>query len=198
MKRLLLFAFVLLAGASYVSYTTVPTRNTDATHFDTIIVLGVPANKDGSASPGEMARVDEAVREFHAGRAGHIILSGGAAWTPVPEGPVMAKAAVAAGVPVEDVLIEDRSMNTVQNVYYSHEIMQQHGWTSAEVISEASHLPRAALILERYGFQWRTHPCGWPSNKSVLGRAGWYTYEALRVAGIRWFGFRPNSYLPSR
>ncbi len=199
MKRLLLCAFVLLVGvlALYGTYTTVPMRNTDATHFDTIIVLGVPANKDGSESPDEKTRVDEAVREFRAGHAGHIILSGGAAWTPVPEARVMAKAAIAAGVPAEDVLVEDRSMTTIQNVFYSHEIMQQHGWRSAEVISLPNHLPRASLILARYGFQWSTHPCGWPPERWAATKAAWYGYEALRVAGIRWFGFRQSSFLPS-
>jgi uncharacterized SAM-binding protein YcdF (DUF218 family) len=35
--------------------------------------------------------------------------------------------------------------------------MRSHGWGSAEVISSASHLPRAGLILSRLPLKWRTH-----------------------------------------
>ena len=200
MRRLLwvLSAALALAVAVYVSYATVPMRNTDASHFDTIIVLGVPANRDGSESVDEKTRVDEGVREYRAGRAGHIIMSGGAAWTPVAEAQVMARAALAAGVPAEDIVIEDRSMNTIQNIFFSHAIMERRDWRSAEVVSSPNHLPRAALILARYGFQWTTHASGWPPKMGGVEKAGWYVYEALRVSAIRWFGFWKTDYLPSR
>ena len=35
--------------------------------------------------------------------------------------------------------------------------MKAHGWSSAEVISEACHLPRAGLIFSRLPIQWRVH-----------------------------------------
>jgi len=56
-------------------------------------------------------------------------------------------------VPAEVVLVEGQAQNTIQNIYYSEKIMAAHHWTSAEVISSASHLPRAALILKHYSFQ---------------------------------------------
>jgi hypothetical protein len=62
------FALVLIAIAvvAFV-YRTIPTRNTDLTHFDTIIVLGTPANPDGTPSPEQRERTLEGVREFKAG-----------------------------------------------------------------------------------------------------------------------------------
>jgi uncharacterized SAM-binding protein YcdF (DUF218 family) len=189
--------FVVLAASVCVSYLTVPMQNTDATHFDVIVVLGVPANQDGTESVDQKTRVDEGVREFQAGRAAHIIMSGGAAWTPVAEAKVMAAAAVKAGIPAEDVLSEDRSMNTIQNVFYSHHIMQQHGWRSAEVVSSPNHLPRAALILAQYDLKWKMDGGGWPPKITIVEKAGWYVYEALRVSWIRWFGFSKTTYLPS-
>ena len=128
------------------TYKVIPLENTNATHFDTLIVLGCPAELDGSPSAEERERVMEAIREFRAGRAGHMILTGGAAHNQFVEAEVMARMAVAAGVPASAVIVEGKAMNTIQNIFYSDRIMQQRGWTSAEVVSSPSHLPRASLI----------------------------------------------------
>lgn len=61
----------------YATYETVPSRNCHLTHFDTIIVLGSPALPSGQPSPEERTRVGEGVKEFKAGRAGHMIFTGG-------------------------------------------------------------------------------------------------------------------------
>jgi uncharacterized SAM-binding protein YcdF (DUF218 family) len=192
---------VLLGLAVWVSYATLPTGNTDATRFDAILVLGVPANWDGSVSPEERSRVMEGVREFRAARAGHMILSGGAAHNPWVEGAVMARFAEEQGIPAEDVIVEGRSLNTIQNIFYSRKIMEQHGWKSVEVVSSASHLPRTALILEQYrgeaGFTWRTHAARWPKEYGWERIAVIYAKEMLETTVLRWFGFRRSRFLPN-
>ena len=82
-----------------------PTQR-DATHFDTLIVLGSPADPDGKPSPEQRERVMEAVREFRAGRASHIIVSGGAAHNQWSEAGTMARIAESAGVPSQDIVPE--------------------------------------------------------------------------------------------
>ncbi|ADW69249.1 YdcF family protein [Granulicella tundricola] len=114
---LFLFVMTLAVIAAMVTFEAMPTHNTDATHFDTIIVLGWPTAPDGKASKIQTARVMEAVRELMAGRAGHIIVSGGAAHSQFVEAEAMAKVAIEAGVPQEDVIVEGRAMNTIQNIY---------------------------------------------------------------------------------
>ena len=191
----LVFAAV---GAVVATYETVPTHNTDATHFDTLIVLGSPADPDGKVSPEERERVMEAVREFRARRAGHIIVSGGPVHNEWTEGDIMARLAVAAGVPPEDVLVEGHARNTVQNIFFCHQIMQAHGWTSAEVVSSPSHLPRTGLILQHWRFAWRTHASRWPPEYERKRIAPYYLYEALGTTVLRWFGYRPSPFLPCR
>ena len=191
---------VLLVGASAIvmTYETVPTHNTEATRFDTLIVLGSPADPDGKASPEERERVMEAVREFRAGRAGHIIVSGGPVHNEWTEADIMAGIAVAAGVPAEDVLVEGRARNTVENIYYSHQIMEAFGWRTAEVVSSPSHLPRAGLILEHWQFGWRTRASRWPPEYAAKRIAPYYVYEALGTTVLRWFGYRPSPFLPGK
>ena len=155
------FTFVLLLVGVYL---TIPTRNTDATHFDTIIVLGYPAQHDGTPSPEQRERVLEGVREYKSGVASHIIMTGAAAHNQYVEAHVMAELALSQGVPASALIEESQAQNTIQNLFYSAQIMKQHGWNSAEIVSSPSHLPRAALIVNalnidqpNLSIQWRTH-----------------------------------------
>src|SRR5580704_5636103 len=185
-----IFALVLLAIAiAVVVYQGIPTHNTDLTHFDTIIVLGTPANPDGTPSPEQRERTLEGVREFKAGVAPTLILTGGPAHNQFVEAHVMATLAIAQGVPPSAVIEEGQAQNTIQNIFYSERIMAQHGWTSAEVVSSPSHLPRTALILEHYPFNWSTHPAPWPAEYAFWQRLTHYSIEAEYCLRLKILGF---------
>jgi uncharacterized SAM-binding protein YcdF (DUF218 family) len=189
---------ILSVAVVFTTYETVPAHNCKLTRFDTIIVLGSPALLNGQPSPEERERVTEAVKEFKAGRAGHMIFSGGAAENLFVEGQVMATLAEAEGVPTDNIVIEGQSQNTIQNIYFSNKIMEQKGWTSAEVVSSPSHLPRAGLILEHYRFQWMEHASRWPPEYSRRWIATVYAEEIAETMILRWHGFPPTPFLPLR
>ena len=192
----LLAALVITITTTVVVYRTIPTHNTNLTHFDTIIVLGAPANLDGTPSPEERERTLEAVREYKAGVAPSIILTGGPAHNQFAEAHVMATLALTQGVPPSAVIEEDQARNTIQNIFYSQRIMAAHQWTSAEVVSSRSHLPRAALILEHFPLAWRTQPAPQPYEYNFYQRAVRYTVEAQYCLVLRLFGFHKTHFLP--
>jgi uncharacterized SAM-binding protein YcdF (DUF218 family) len=199
MKRLLAGLGLLILISSLilvVTYGTVPAQNCNLNHFDTLLVLGNPTLESGQPSPEERERVNEAVREFKAGRAGHIIFSGGATMKQFVEGESMATLAETEGVPSSAIVIEDRARNTIQNIYYGNQIMQQKGWTSVEVVSSPSHLPRAALILERYNFQWKEHASRWPPEFRRTDIGLLYAAEIAETFVLRWYGFSSSPFLP--
>lgn len=134
-----------------------PAGNTQLDRFDAIIVLGNPADADGNPTPTQLARVTEAVREYERGVAPRLILTGGAVANQFDEARVMARTAEAQGVPASAVFVEPNARDTIQNACYAVRIMEAHGWTSAEVVSSPSHLPRAALIFSHLPIEWRTH-----------------------------------------
>src|ERR1700753_2547285 len=143
-----ILALVLVVVICVASvYRNIPNHNTDLTHFDTLVVLGNPAESDGRPSPEQRERTLEGVREYKAGVAPHLIFTGGPAHNRFVEADVMRDLAIAEGVPASDITVEDQAQNTVQNIYYSAQIMKAHGWTRAEVISSPSHLPRTGLLL---------------------------------------------------
>jgi uncharacterized SAM-binding protein YcdF (DUF218 family) len=185
---LIIFAFVcavVYVGAVFFIDRSLPLSNTDASHFDTLIVLGYPAFPDGTPRPEMQERVLEGVREYRSGVAPWIIMTGGAAHNHNVEAHVMAQLAEAQGVPASAVIEEGQAHDTIQNAYYSVKIMRQHGWHSAEVVSSHSHLPRASLIFAHFPITWRMHAAPWPPEYGFFHRAANEWYEAVDTARIR-------------
>ena len=109
-----------MVDAAFV-YRNIPISNTILTQFDAIIVLGTPANPDGTPSPEQRERTLEGVREYKAGIAPHLIVTGAAAHNEFVEAHIMAVLALSQGVPPDAVIEEDHAQNTVQNIFYSPE-----------------------------------------------------------------------------
>ncbi len=187
---------LLAVTAVAVRFRTIPRRNTEQSHFDTLIVLGTPSLPDGSPSPEQRERVLEAVREYRAGVAPHLIMTGGAAHNGVIEAHTMAVLALNQGVRPADVVEERFATNTVQNIYLSQRIMRAFGWTSAEIVSSPSHLPRTSLILSHYSFPWSTHAAHWPPEYTTEKILVLEAAEAAYCTRLNLLGFPPTPYLP--
>ena len=119
--------------------------------MDVGLVLGCPAEADGTLSPCEQCRVDAAVKAYESGLVRNLLFSGGAAHSPHVEADVMADAAIAKGVPAERVVRERRALTTWQNLRFSLAEMKRRGFRTALVISTADHLPRARRIARFWG-----------------------------------------------
>ena len=173
--------FVLLGWAA-IERSLAPTSNTSLTRFDAIIVLGTPADSDGNPTPDQLARATEAVHEYQRGVAPRLILTGGAAHNRFVEARVMARSAQAQGVPESAILLEPQAMDTIQNACYAARIMRDHGWRSAEVVSSASHLPRAGLIFNSLPIEWSTHAAPPLSPGSAAYEDAITAVETLKTA----------------
>lgn len=152
---------------------------------DALIVLGSPADSDGNPKPAMQDRVNEAVAEYERGTANRIVFSGGAAHNRFVEADVMARAAIAQGVPPSAIYRDRASRDTIQNLCNSLALARSNGWRSVEVISGPAHLPRVRLLLASSDFsgdlRWRTHPApeiNTPAYYQALAPA----YELLSTA----------------
>lgn len=181
----LVISIVVAAGA-FITWAVLarqfaPSSNTSLDRFDTIIVLGTPADSDGNPTPDQLSRVTEAVHEYERGIASHLILSGGAAHNRYVEADVMARAAQAQGIPQSAIFIEPEARDTIQNACYSVRIMRSHGWQSAEVVSTEPHLPRAGLIFSHQPISWRTHAAPSLEPDSSLRTAAAEVLEIIKT-----------------
>ncbi len=171
----------LVAWAA-IARALAPAENTTLEHFDVLMVLGTPADSDGNPTPTELERVTEAVREYERGVAPRIIFTGGPVLNHFVEAEVMARVAEAQGIPASAIVEERTARNTMENTCDSLKIMRGHGWESAEVISSASHLPRAALILNRLPLEWRTHAAPALEPKGPWSQAAMTAMEIAKTA----------------
>ena len=170
-----------LLGLGEVARLLAPTANTSRQRFDAIIVLGYPADSDGNPTPEQLARVTEGVHEYERGVAPRLIVTGGAAHNHYTEAQVMARSAEALGIPKSAIFMEPEARDTIQNACYSVRIMRAHGWRSAEVISRASHLPRAGIIFSKLPIEWRTHAAPPLEPESAAYQWGAATVEVVKT-----------------
>ena len=180
-------AIVLFLAWAVLARAFAPTGNTEATHFDAILVLGYPADSDGNPTPEQLARVSEGVREYERGVAPRLILSGGPAHNRFVEAESMARVARSQGVPQSAIVEEPQSSSTIENACNSARIMQQHGWRSAEVITSPYHLARAGMIFShtapQFEISWRGHAA--PSLEANSG-SGWEVSAFEMVKTVRY------------
>ena len=175
----LLAAFLIWAIAAR---TLAPLANTNRQNFDAIIILGTPADSDGNPTPELLDRITEGVHEYERGLAPRLIVTGAAAHNRFVEAEVMARVAESQGVPPSVIFEEPHALDTIQNACYSGRILENHGWHSAEVVSSASHLPRAAMIFSHLPFEkmeWRMHAA--PGNLTP----GYYGNAAALVETLK-------------
>lgn len=119
--------------------------------YDVAIVLGASLRPDGSPSPALARRVRHGVALMQAGRAAALLMTGGATNGGVPEAQVMARLALASGVPAERVHMEERARDTIENALFSAPLIRRAGWRRLLVITDSFHRPRAAYIFRRFG-----------------------------------------------
>ena len=198
--RLLRIFGIVLATAiacSAIIYFSIPMNDTQQGQFDVILVLGNPAKSDGSIAPVARSRVLEGIRQYRAGVAPNLLMTGGAVQNRFVEAQVMQQFARSQGVPPTALFAEGESKNTIQNAYYSYKIMQAHNWTSALIVSSPTHLRRASLIFRNYPLEWRMDEAPWPQDYPLRKRLWFWCSEIGYTSYGRIFGF-PNArqYLP--
>ena len=184
----LLAGALLLAVAVVIpTYVTVPKRNNTDPTVDCLLVLGSPTEIDGTPTAAQRWRVDEAIREWKAGRAPRMLMTGGMTALHYTESATMAAYARGKGVPAEAIFQEPHARTTMENIRDSQAILDAHGWHRVEVISSPEHLPRTALLLEHSDLLWQTHAAATP-GRGHLQKAGAYAEEAVGTTVMRWFG----------
>jgi uncharacterized SAM-binding protein YcdF (DUF218 family) len=163
MKAALLAAVVAVAGCTdlrdlFTPYAPRPeavrallAEQTPLPHYDAALVLGCPADDDGTISPCQRCRVKSAVRQWRRGNVDAIVFSGGAAHSAAVEADVMGDLAVRRGVPADRVLRERRALTTWQNLRFSLAMLRARSLSTVLVISTADHLPRARRIARYWG-----------------------------------------------
>ena len=121
---------------------------------DCILVLGARVRADGSLSYSLENRCRRALELYREGMARKLILCGGQGRNePVSEAQAMRRYMLENGVCETDVLLEDRSRSTVENLANAREMMQTQGFETALVVTSDYHVQRTRWLVRDAGIR---------------------------------------------
>lgn len=146
---------------------------------DVAIVLGAGTN-NGKLSPVFRERINHSIFLFKKGRVDKIFFTGGFGKGQHQSDSQVAKNyALSYGIPEKDILIEDRSQYTFQNLREAKPIMDSIGLKTALIISDPLHMKRAMLLAKSYKFDCKPSPTRTSMYQSFYPKAKLLFYETL-------------------
>lgn len=119
---------------------------------DAIIVLGAAAY-DAKPSPVFEERIRHGLDLYRQGYAPKLIFTGGFGGTGArfSESQVARRYAMKQDIPAQDILIENRSRTTRQNLIEAKRLMDAHGMRRAILVSDPLHMARAMRLSDELG-----------------------------------------------
>ena len=122
-----------------------------------MVVLGCRVMPGGEPSILLQDRLDTALDYWEAHPEVTVVVSGGQGSNePASEARCMADYLMDGGVPEDQILLEDRSHNTKENLLYSKELLAAEGiqveHADVLVVSNGFHLTRTRMLAERFGY----------------------------------------------
>ncbi len=126
-------------------------KHPEANLFDVIIVLGTPVDADGKPSPTMRRRVTRGIELYRQGRARRLLFTGGLGRP--PEAAAMRDLALDADIPDEHIILEPTATTTLENAVRSSRLMSEQAFSSALIVSDRFHLPRALLVFRCLGIR---------------------------------------------
>jgi uncharacterized SAM-binding protein YcdF (DUF218 family) len=119
----------------------------------------------------------------------HLVLSSGYVYS-YREAEVMRDLAVAQGVPLSAITLEERATNTYENVRFSDQILRARGWRSILLVSSPYHMRRALMVWHKLAPDVTVTPAPPPrsqfydhSRGATLEQVRGILYEYLAIVG---------------
>lgn len=120
---------------------------------DAAIVLGA-ATYNGTLSPVFEERVNHGIYLYKNGFVKKLIFTGGyGEGNDISDSCAAMLYAVSQNVPQDDILIEEQSTITQENLMYSKEIMVKEGLTTVIIVSDPLHMKRSMVMAHDYDIE---------------------------------------------
>ncbi|TMV43893.1 YdcF family protein [Paenibacillus mesophilus] len=141
---------VLLLAAPVIYFVWMHTSRLQERDADALIILGYRCD-DGQIHPFLQDRLDTSIRLMEKRRYQRVILSGGAVASSRSEAEIMRDYLIRRGIREEQILLEQRSRNTVQNMVNCKILMVQYGLETCLLVSNSFHIRRMKYIMKDLG-----------------------------------------------
>ncbi|MFC1656476.1 YdcF family protein [Patescibacteria group bacterium] len=117
--------------------------------IDVIICLG-DVFQSAKGIQNMKSRTEKSVQLYKQNKAKKIIFTGGfKTRKDMSEAEFMSKIAIKMGLPRKDIIFEEQANFTMDNAYYSRQIMDKNKFQSAIIVTSPSHIRRVKYIFNR-------------------------------------------------
>jgi uncharacterized SAM-binding protein YcdF (DUF218 family) len=172
-------ALILATGFIALRIYTYGNTSTDV-KADAAIVLGA-AVWSTDVSPVFRERINHALDLYRRGKVRKLIFTGGQGNKTEPTEAAAARAyAIENGIPANDILVEESSHTTFENVVNAKQLADAHGFRKVLVVSDPLHMKRAVTMARDIGLEAYPSPTpttryqGWRSQVGSLAHETYY------------------------
>lgn len=154
---------------------------------DTAIILGAAADENGP-SPVYRERINHGIELYNYGYVDKLIMTGGTGEGNTHSDAYIAKQyTVSHGIPEEDILTEDTSTITQENLKNSKLIMAENGFDTAIIVSDPLHMRRAMLLARDAGITAYSSPTPTTMYVSAKTKLPFLAREVFFYIGYKWW-----------
>ena len=183
-KIFLLTAFMLAVVAVTLAvriYSFGNTRSNESA--DAAIVLGAAVWSSG-VSPVFRERINHGIDLYRKGKVRKLIFTGGQGNPGEPtESSAARDYALQSGVPLQDILIEEKSHTTYENIRYAKQVADSQGIKSVLIVSDPLHMKRAVLMAQDVGLTAEPSPTPTTRYQSLKSQLALLAHETYYYIG---------------
>jgi len=166
--KLLVLALVLVSAITAIRIYAYSSKSVDI-NADAAVVLGA-AVWTNDVSPVFRERINHAIDLYRRGKVRKLIFTGGQGNQNEPtEAAAAREYALANGVPLQDILVEQKSHTTYENVVYAKQLADANNLKRLLIVSDPMHMKRAMTMASDAGLN--AYPSPTPTTK----------YQSLRA-----------------
>ena len=190
-KWLKIFAIVIVLAIAITAIRVYSYSNaTTDMQADAAVVLGAAVWSQG-VSPVFRERINHAIELYRRGRVHKIIFTGGQGNRNEPTEAAAARAYAASyGVSLSDILIEQRSHTTYENLVFAKQLADVHGLKKVLIVSDPMHMKRAIAMAHDVGLD------AYPSPTTTTRYTGFRTQVGELVRETFYYlGYSISSFL---
>ncbi len=178
--------FVIYIAANVINIYAYSTKN-EACETDVIIVLGA-ATYQGEVSPVYRERLNHGIYLKQQGYAEKILVTGGkGVGNPKSDAYAAKQYVISQGILEQDVLMEENSRITQENLENAKVIMEENGFQKAIIVSDPLHMKRAMLLAEDAGIEAYSSPTPTTMYQSFKTKVPFVAREVFYYVGYKWY-----------
>lgn len=175
--------YLIGSVAMVFSYSSVDEKR----ECDVAVVLGA-ATYFGNVSNVYRARLDHSVELYNDGYVSKIIATGGMGIGNETSDAYAAKQyLIDQGIPENDILIEEKSTVTQENVVNAKAVMEENGLKTALIVSDPLHMRRAVSMAKDAGIEAFSSPTCESAYVSWKTKLPFLLRETGNYIGYRWY-----------